>query len=228
MIKYLKKYDFQEKKENKYPTKAIQHLVKVLLDNTLRDHHHIVLQGMSYIVKHLGPDCVEFLPVIVPPLMILIKTNDIDLIIDLYQCVNAIIMSVPREINKFSDIIFETINEVMFIQSMQVLELIKLLNVNCKDSLVTDMYLLLPKVLQLIEYKRISEIAVSIKAVNTIGEFHISILSNHLYIIIPMLLRICANGVAPEEIKLNIEVLKTIDTLKSCQSFREHMGQIIH
>jgi hypothetical protein len=38
---------------------------------------------------------------------------------------------------------------------MQVLELIKLLNVNCKDSLVTDMYLLLPKVLQLIEFKRL-------------------------------------------------------------------------
>ena len=43
MIKYLKKYDFQETKENKYPTKAIQHLIKVLLDPTLRDHHHIVL-----------------------------------------------------------------------------------------------------------------------------------------------------------------------------------------
>lgn len=116
----------------------------------------------------------------------------------------------------------------MFAQALQVLELIKLLNVNCKDFLVTDMYLLLPKVLQLIEYKRLQDISVSIKAVNTIGEFHISILNNHLYIIIPMLLRICSNGVAPEEIKLNIEVLKTFNTLKGCQSFREHMGQIIH
>jgi hypothetical protein len=69
---------------------------------------------------------------------------------------------------------------------------------------------------------------VSAKAVNTIGEFHISILNNHLYIIVPMLLRICANGVTSDEIKLNIEVLKTIDTLKQCQSFKEHMGQIIH
>jgi hypothetical protein len=43
-----------------------------------------------------------------------------------------------------------------------------------------------------------------------------------------MLLRIASYGVSGEEIKLNIEVLKTIDTLKSCQSFREHIGQIIH
>lgn len=85
-----------------------------MLDSTLRDHHHIVLQGLSYIVKNLGPDCVEFLPVIVPPLMILIRTNDADLIIDLYQCLNAIIVSVPRDLIKYAEIIFETINEVMF------------------------------------------------------------------------------------------------------------------
>jgi hypothetical protein len=39
-----------------------------------------------------------------------------------------------------------------------------------------------------------------------------------------MLLRICSNGVTTEEIKLNIEVLKTIETLKECPSFREHIG----
>jgi len=167
---------------------------------------------MSYIVKHLAQDCVEFLPVIIPPLMILIKSNDQDLIFDLYQCLYAIIASVPASINKFSDIIFETINEVIVTQSIQVLELIKLLNINCKEMLTTDMFLLLPKVLQLVEYKRAHDVQVAIKAVNTIGDFHISILSNYLYIIIPMLLRICSNGVSAEEIKLNIEVLKTIDT----------------
>lgn len=82
--------------------------------------------------------------------------------------------------------------------------------------LTTDMFLLLPKVLQLVEYKRAHDVQVAIKAVNTIGDFQISILSNYLYIIIPMLLRICSNGVSTDEIKLNIEVLKTIDTLKNC------------
>ena len=88
-----------------------------------------------------------FLPLIIPPLMMLIKTNDADLIESLYQCINAIIGTVPKAIDKFSDIIFETINEVLQIQSLQVLELVRLLNVNCKDLLITDMYLLLPKIL---------------------------------------------------------------------------------
>ena len=43
----------------------------------------------------------------------LIKTNDADLIESLYQCINAIISTVPKSIDKFSDIIFETINEVI-------------------------------------------------------------------------------------------------------------------
>lgn len=231
MIKYLRKYDFQEKKENKYPTKAIMHLVKVLLDQTLRDHHHIVLQSLSYIVKNLGADCVEFLPVIVPPIMILIRSNDLDLIQDLYSCLYAIVVAVPRDVVKYADLIFETINEVMFSQqqAVPVLDLVRLLNVNCKDSLVTDMYLLLPRVLQLIEFKRQQqELYVSIKAVATLAEFHLSILNNHLYIVVPQLLRICSNGVTAEEIKLNIEVLRAFDSFKACASFKEHLGQIAH
>ena len=195
MIKYLKKYDFQETKENKYPTKAIQHLIKVLLDGTLRDHHHIVLQGIKYIVYNLGQDSIVFLPLIIPPLMTLIKTDDHVLNESLYQCVNAIIGTVPIAIDKFSDIIFETINEVLEDQALQVLELVRLLNVNCRDSLITDMYLLIPRIVQLIEVKKGSGIDVAIKAVQTIREFHTSILNDHLYIIIPLVLRICSNGI---------------------------------
>jgi hypothetical protein len=34
--------------------------------------------------------------------------------------------------------------------------------------------------------------------------------------------------VTAEEIKLNIEVLRAVDSLKSCASFKEHLGQIAH
>lgn len=72
MAKYLKQYGFVETKENKYSTKAIEQLISVLLDPTLRDHHHIVLQGIKYIVHNLGQDSIVFLPLIIPPIMIMI------------------------------------------------------------------------------------------------------------------------------------------------------------
>lgn len=63
-------------KEYQYPTIAIKQLIKVLVDPTLRDHHNIVLSGIKYIVFNLGQDSVEFLNIIIPPLLQLIKSND--------------------------------------------------------------------------------------------------------------------------------------------------------
>jgi hypothetical protein len=86
------------------------------------------------------------------------------------------------------------------------------------------MYLLIPKVLQLIELKKLDDIEVSIKAVQSLGEFHIQILNDHLYLIVPLLLRVCSNGITPQEIKLNIEVLHIFDALKECPIFKEHVA----
>lgn len=60
--------------------------------------------------------------------------------------------------------------------------------------------MLLPKVLQLVEQKRLDDIEISIKAVQTLREFHIQTLNDHLYLIVPLLLRICSNGISNVEI----------------------------
>ena len=93
-------------------------MIKVLLDGTLRDHHHIVLQGIKYIVHTLGQENISvlqlFLPLVIPPIMMLIQNNDTVLNESLFQCINSIITTAPKAIDKFSDIIFETINEVLY------------------------------------------------------------------------------------------------------------------
>lgn len=87
------------------------------------------------------------------------------------------------------------------------------------------MYLLLPKIVALVELRKSpQELEISTKAVQTIREFHVTILNDHLFIIIPLLLRICSNNVSSLEIKLSLEIVKTIDSLKECHSFREHAG----
>lgn len=59
-------------------------------------------------------------------------------------------------------------------------------------------------------------------------EFHPEVLNDHLYVIIPLLLKICANGISEKEFQLNIEILRTIDVLKNCFNFSEHIGHIVH
>lgn len=39
-------------KDKKYPAMAIHHMLKVLVERNLRDHHKVCLSGIIYIVKN--------------------------------------------------------------------------------------------------------------------------------------------------------------------------------
>lgn len=62
-------------KENKYPAMAIYQLMKVLVDPNMRDHHQVTLCGLIYLLKS-QPDSMPFMPMLIPPLMDLVKQND--------------------------------------------------------------------------------------------------------------------------------------------------------
>ena len=59
-------------KENKYPAMAIHHMLKVLVDPNLRDHHKVCLDSIRYIIKN-QPDCMPFMPMLIPVLMAMLK-----------------------------------------------------------------------------------------------------------------------------------------------------------
>jgi hypothetical protein len=52
-IKLLAHYDeLNLSKEHKYPAMAIHHMLKVLINPNLRDHHKVCLDSIRYIVKN--------------------------------------------------------------------------------------------------------------------------------------------------------------------------------
>jgi hypothetical protein len=63
-------------KENRYPAMAINMMLKVLLNPNLRDHHLIVLSNIKYIIGKLAKDIKPFLPLLLPPIIALIKLNE--------------------------------------------------------------------------------------------------------------------------------------------------------
>jgi len=65
---------------------------------------------------------------------------------------------------------------------------------------------------------------VSVEALKTIREFHPDILDDYLYLLVPMLLRICSSGITSLETQLNTEALLTISSLRFCYTFREHVA----
>jgi serine/threonine-protein kinase mTOR len=63
-------------KEHKYSAMAIYQLMKVLVDPNMRDHHLVTLNGLLYILR-CQRECMPYIQMIIPPLMDLIKQNDV-------------------------------------------------------------------------------------------------------------------------------------------------------
>lgn len=65
-----------------------------------------------------------------------------------------IIMFVPEAMIKFADPIFEMIHKVIHLQTIQIIKLLAEINQRYKNKLFSYMYLVLPKVLMIIEESR--------------------------------------------------------------------------
>lgn len=221
---------------------AIHHMMKVLVDPNLRDHHKVCLDSIRYIIKN-QPDSMPFMPMLIPVLMAMLKQNDHILNDSLFIVMKKIIQYIPEAMVQFADSIFEMIHEVIHIQPMPVMELLFEINTKYKASLFSHMYLVLPEVLHLIENSRmkaeqvyntqkafaLDNIQVTQQAIFFLPKFESQILDDHLYLIVPLLLRTAKkNGMSDDFVPMNIMAIKTLNEMKRCSTFREHLAQVVH
>jgi len=194
------------------------------VDPNLRDHHKVCLDGIKYIVRNQH-DCMPFMPMLIPPLMHLMKQNESNLTESLFSCFNMIIQFVPETMIKFADPIFDMIHQVIHLQTIPIIFLLAEINRRYKNKLFSYMYLVLPKVLMIIEESRkqaeffastqqqksIECIRVAREAVNNLPSFDYQILDDHLYLIVPLLLRTASRKFIHTEIAtLNKVAVKTL------------------
>lgn len=145
-------------------------------DQTLVDHHYIILEGIQYIVKKIGKDSNQFLPLVIPTILNQISlegggpglggvsgdllNSDPQYIRKFYECLKCIIYFVPSCINDYQNMIFDTIEQVILTQkhhASEVIDLLVFINVMSKERYLPQMNFILPKVLHLIESKSVSD-----------------------------------------------------------------------
>jgi hypothetical protein len=116
---------------------------------------------------------------------------------------------------------------MMMQQPTNVLIFLNTLSNNCPKNIVSQYaYLILPDVLSLIES---ANLAVKEYAMLTLAEFDLQILDDHLYLIVPLLLRTIKIGETnPMVIEFNKIVIVTVNKLVLCPTFREHTAQVVH
>lgn len=120
----------------------------------MRDHHLVTLNGLNYILR-CQKDCMPYMQMIIPPLMDLIKQNDVNRTQDLFGIMSLIVKEIPEAVLKFADNIFEMIHSMIHQQPKSVLKLLQEINnPELRPKLFSHMYLVLPEVLRLIEHSR--------------------------------------------------------------------------
>ena len=123
------------------------------------------------------------------------------------------------------------------------MELLFEINQRYKASLFSHMYLVLPEVLHLIEWSRrkaeqvyntqknlaLEHITVTQQVILFLPKFDTQILDDHLYLIVPLLLRTAKkNGISDDFVPMNIMAIKTLNEMKRCSTFKEHLAQVVH
>ena len=72
-------------------------------------------------------------------------------------------------------------------------------------------------------------IRVTKEAVIQLPTFDYQILDDHLYLIVPLLLRTASRKFIHTEISnLNKVAVKTLNEMVNCSTFREHTAQVVH
>lgn len=160
----LKRYNITKpeiNKQNKYSMIAMESLIKILNDRTLVDHHKTVLNNIKYLVQQIGKDFEQFFPLVIPSILNCISTENQDQLgqVPFYQCLKCIIDNVPSVIKSYQNMIFDTIERVINSASREnnllyAIELLKHINMRSEEAYLPQMNFILPKVLQLLDYKR--------------------------------------------------------------------------
>ena len=154
-----------------------------------------------------------------------------------------IIQYVPETMIKFADPIFEMIHKVIGHATIYIIKLLAEINNRYKGKLFSYMYLVLPKVLIIIEESRkqaeiysttqpqksAEMIRTAKEAIINLPTFDYQILDDHLYLIIPLLLRTASRRVMHTDLSvLNKAAVKTLNEMVNCSTFREHTAQVVH
>jgi len=92
-----------------YPAIAIATLMRIIRDNTLTQLHTTVVQAVTFVFKSLNISCVTYIPQVIPCLIQVIRTTDMQYKDFLFQQLGMLIAIVKQHIRNYLVDIFNLI-----------------------------------------------------------------------------------------------------------------------
>ncbi|XP_075220340.1 serine/threonine-protein kinase Tor [Lycorma delicatula] len=214
--------------EEYYPAVAIGTLIRIIRDPKLSQHHTMVVQAVVFIFKSLGIKCVPYIPQVMPSLLNVIRTADINFREFLFQQLAVLIAIVKQHIRNYLDDIFKLIKEFWTINSPLQSTLILLVeHIAVALGAEFKVYLpeLMPQILRVLTHDTSKDRMVTVKLLGALQKFG-SNLDEYLHLVLPPIVRLFDAADCP--VSVCRVAMETIDHLSDTLDFTDFASRIIH
>eukprot|EP00007_Cunea_sp_BSH-02190019_P005820 CAMPEP_0174239676 /NCGR_PEP_ID=MMETSP0417-20130205/15613_1 /TAXON_ID=242541 /ORGANISM="Mayorella sp, Strain BSH-02190019" /LENGTH=2416 /DNA_ID=CAMNT_0015318639 /DNA_START=113 /DNA_END=7359 /DNA_ORIENTATION=+ len=210
-----------------YPSAAINGLIPILRDSSLKAHHPRVIQAVMSICKQLEARCSPFLPRIMPVFLQVMRDSDSSIRTFLFQQVASLVPIVKEEMRAFLPGVFALVRrfweEGLHVQTLDLLEKIAI-------SLGVEIKVYLPDLMPLLLGVLTSERSTKRLRVLTTLEVLAPFLTDYLHLIVPAVTKIFQRveirEVGGTELKVKLAALTTLGHLCTELDFGDYAGRI--
>ncbi|KAM5132577.1 serine/threonine-protein kinase mTOR [Mantella aurantiaca] len=219
-----------------YPAVSVVTLMRILRDQSLSNHHTMVVQAITFIFKSLGLKCVQFLPQVMPTFLSVIRLCDNNVrertgLMSpqfMFQQLGMLVSFVRSHIRPYMEEIFALIKDYWTmnnpIQSTIIL-LIEQIVLALGGEFKLYLPQLIPHMLRVYMHDTSAGRSVTIKLLNAIQMFGAN-LDDYLHLLLPPIVKLFDASDAP--LPARKVALETVDRLTESLDFTDYASRIIH
>ncbi|XP_053547426.1 serine/threonine-protein kinase mTOR isoform X7 [Bombina bombina] len=227
-----------------YPAVSVVTLMRILRDQSLSNHHTMVVQAITFIFKSLGLKCVQFLPQVMPTFLSVIRLCDNNVREShqpspqkrtglmspqfMFQQLGMLVSFVRSHIRPYMEEIFALIRDYWTmnnpIQSTIIL-LIEQIVLALGGEFKLYLPQLIPHMLRVFMHDSSAGRNVTIKLLNAIQMFGAN-LDDYLHLLLPPIVKLFDASDSPVQARKT--ALETVDRLTESLDFTDYASRIIH
>lgn len=214
--------------EDYYPQVVMHSLMKILKDPSLTAHHHTAIEAVMYIFNSLGLKVVQFLPVIVPGFLSLMRSCNASMLEMYIHKLGDLVTIVKQHIRNYLKDIFDLIDEYwMPVSSLQIniISLIEAIAKALDGELKIYLPRLLPHMLQIFDNDTSERRQPTAKVLHAFVIFGANI-EEYMHLVIPVVVKLFEKPDAPVNVRR--EALTTITALSKRVNMFDYASRIIH
>lgn len=211
-----------------YPTVVINALLQILKDQSLQQHHAVVIEAIMNIFRTLGLECISFLDKIIPAFLSVIRSSSPTRLESYFNQLAILVTIVRQHIRNYLPDIVEVLQEYWGVStSLQgtILQLVEAISRSLEGEFKIYLAGLLPLMLGILEKDSSTRRQPSEKVLHAFLVFGSSA-EEYMHLIIPVIVKVFEKAQNPVTIRR--QAIETIGKISRQVNLNDFASKIIH